>query len=73
MERGFSSQDAKRSLGPLELALPRQGESGGGGLFLVERHLPSQSGEVPLRKELGLLFLDVGQSFIGFPELDGFL
>ena len=35
MERGFGSQDAQRSLGPLELALARQGERGGGGLLLV--------------------------------------
>ena len=71
MEQGLGSQDAQGSLGPLELTLARQGESRGGGLFLVEHHLPSQAGKVYRGEESGLFFLDVGQRLIGF--LDGFL
>ena len=73
MERGFRSQDAQRSSGPLELALARQGEGGSGGLLLIEGHLPSQTGKVHGRKESGLFFFDVGQRFVGFLELDGLL
>ena len=73
MERGFHSQDAQRSSGPLELALARQGEGGSGGLLLIEGHLPSQTGKVHGRKESGLFFYDVGQRLIGFLELDGLL
>ena len=64
MERGLGSQDAQRRLGPLELTLARQGEGGGGGLLLVERHLPSQTGEIHRGEESGLFFLDVGQRLI---------
>ena len=73
MERGLGSQDAQRCLGPLELTLARQGEGGGGGLLLIERHLPSQTREIHLGEEPGLFFLDVGQRFVGFLEFDGLL
>ena len=73
MEQGLGSQDAQGSLGPLELTLARQGESGGGGLLLIERHLPGQPGKVHGREESGLFFLDVGECLVGFLEFDGFL
>ena len=73
MERGLGSQDTQRSLGPLELTVAKQGESDGGGLLMVERHLPGQPGKVHCREESGLFFLDVGQRLLGFFEFDGFL
>ena len=69
MEQGLGSQDAQGSLGPLELTLARQGESGGGGLFLVEHHLPSQAGKVYRGEESGLFFLDVGQRLTALSAL----
>ena len=73
MERGLGTQYAQWSLGPLELTLTRQGESGGGGLLLVEHHLPSQARKVHRGEESGLFFFNVGQRLVGFFEFDGFL
>ena len=73
MEQGLGSKDALRRLGPVELTLARQGEGGGGGLLLVERHLPSQTRETHRGEESGLFFLNVGQRLIGFLEFDGLL